>query len=205
VGNVADSVREIDAILKAKDEVREYLIRLTREIIRDSSTVITYVHLGKLNEAEDLINKLANVVRGLDDRLKEHPELRFSNLLYNALAEYVEALQLLHVVKYRELMPYNSINIHYIPYLQGVLDLVGELKRYILGCIRRNELAEAWNYFNIANEIYEAVRVLNYPDALLPGIRHKVDVTRRVLEDLRVLLVDIESRSKLISMLGRFH
>jgi translin len=199
--SISTYVKAIDEVLKIKDEVRELVIRATRDIVRESGLVITYVHTGRLDEAEELLRKLKLKIDELDSKLSLHPELKYSNLYLTALSEYVEALQFLNIVKFRCLKSPEEVGVHYIPYLQGILDLIGEIKRYILNLIRLNNISEAWVYFNIANEIYEGVRGLDYPDALIPGIRHKVDVARKLLEDLREFLIDMESRIKLIEFL----
>ena len=51
--------------------------------------------------------------------------------------------------------------------------------------------------------VYSELRKLDYPDALTPGLRHKVDVIRRVIEDLRAFIVDMEKRWTLIKLLER--
>jgi len=201
VSSVSVYVKAIDEVLRVKDEVRELVIRTTRDIVRESSLVVTYVHIGKLDEAEELLRRLKLKIDELDSKLNQHPELKYSNLYLTTLSEYVEALQFLSIVKFRCLKPPEEVGVHYVPYLQGILDLIGEIKRYILNLIKLNNISDAWVYFNIANDIYECVRGLDYPDALIPGIRHKVDVARRLLEDLREFLIDMESRIKLIEFL----
>lgn len=203
MSEVVKYVKSIDDLLKLKDSVREFLIRAVRDITRESSLAITYVHLGMVADAEELLNKLKIKVAELDSKLTQHPELKYSNLYLTALTEYVEAIQFLSVVKHKKLKSSEELEIHYIPYLQGMLDLVGELKRYALELVMSGRVSDAWEYFNIANEIYESIKVLDYPEALIPGVRHKVDVVRRTVEDLREFLIDIELRIKLINALNK--
>ncbi|RUM48149.1 MAG: haloacid dehalogenase, partial [Hyperthermus sp.] len=33
-----------------------------------------------------------------------------------------------------------------------------------------------------------------YPDALMPGVRHKIDVARRLIDDTKSLLLSIKAR-----------
>lgn len=203
MAEVSRYIRAIDEVLKSKDEVREHLIRAVRDIIRDSSLAITYIHLNKVSDAEELLRKLKHMINELDSRLNQHPELKYSNLYLSALTEYVEASQFFSLVKYGRLRSPEEMETHYIPYLQGMLDLVGELKRYSLELVKSGTIEDAWKYLNIANEIYESVKGLDYPEALIPGIRHKVDVSRKVLEDLREFLIDVELRIKLINTISK--
>ncbi len=203
MSEIINYVKSIDEILKSKDAVREHLIRTIRDITRESSLAITYVHLGRVGEAEEVLSKLRAKLSELDAELSPHPELKYSNLYLTALTEYVEAVQFLNIVKFKKLSSPDELGVHYIPYLQGILDLVGELKRYALELISSGTVSDAWDYFNIANNIYEAVKTLDYPEALIPGVRHKVDVMKKVLEDLREFLVDVELRTKLMDAIKR--
>lgn len=201
--DVVKYVRSIDDVLKLKDAMREYLIKVVRDITRESSIAITYIHLGKIDDAEEVLSRLKDKICELDSKLNPHPELKYSNLYLAALAEYVEAIQFLNIVKFEKLMSPDELGVHYISYLQGMLDLIGELKRYSLELIMSNTVSDAWKYFNIANEIYESIKALDYPEALIPGVRHKVDVSRKILEDLRELLIDIELRIKLMNFISK--
>ncbi len=201
MSNIDKYAKVVDEILRSKDTVREYLIRVSRDIIRNSGLAVTYIHLGRIKDAEELIGNVRALINELEEKLREHPELKHSNLYLSALSEYVEAVQLLSVVTYGCIKSLDELNVHYLSYVQGLLDLIGELKRYILSLIRLNDVEKAWTYFNIANDIYESFKGLDYPEALIPGVRHKVDVARRLLEDLRAFLVDVELRIRLINLL----
>jgi translin len=61
---------------------------------------------------------------------------------------------------------------------------------------------ESITIVRLISEIYSRLRYLDYPDSLVPGFKHKVDVMRRALEDLETLLVDVKSRRELISEIG---
>jgi len=37
--------------------------------------------------------------------------------------------------------------------------------------------------------IYLELRRLNYPDALTPGLRHKIDVARKLVEETRTIYI----------------
>jgi len=64
-------------------------------------------------------------------------------------------------------------------------------------------------YLDVMEAIYQWLKKLNYPDALMPGVRHKVDVARRLIEDTKVLYLNtinsyelrkrIEEVSKILS------
>ncbi len=191
----------IDSFLKEKDSVREDVIKKTREIIREAGYAVTDIHRGDVSSAELRIKNLRVKVIELLGQLRNHPEFLYSNLLYNALAEYAEAEIFYAIVVSNKLPTPSELNIHPIPYLQGLLDVVGEIKRYTISLLKNRDIKGAWRYFNIIETIYEVAKPLDYPDALVPGLRRKVDVARAIIENLRAFLIDIQSRLELISEL----
>lgn len=178
---------KIDAHLRARDEAREDAIKISREIVRASKTVISLVLKGRADEAEAAAAELAELARRLRERLSPYPELFYSGLAYGAFAEHVEAQLLLDVARRRDLRGYEELGVPPEAYLQGLGDLVGELRRMALEKIREGDEEEVWRLINIMEYIYGWLSTLDYPDAIVPGLRHKVDVARRLLDDTMAL------------------
>ncbi len=195
------NVREADEVLRRRDEVREHIIRISRDIIRESGYVITSLHNGKINEATQHLEKMNELFKEFSSILKNFPELRFTGLVFNAEAEYVEARILYDIAVRSEVPSIAELGTDPVSYLQGLLDVVGELKRLTLESVGRNDFDTAVNYFRVAEGIYEAIRPLDYPEALLPGVRRKTDVARAVVESLRSLLTDLRFRKELLDAL----
>jgi len=193
----------IDSILSSKDTVREEIIRLTREIIRLSSEATRNIHLGKHAEALESIKKARDLVAKISRVLADHPDLYYSGLVYNALSEYAEATITYFLVVEKKMPSYKDLNIPYVPYLQGLGDVVGEIRRYVLTLLSKGLVEEASLYLEVMERIYLWLRKLNYPDPLVPGLRHKVDVARRLLEDTRALLINTRNAIVLISRLEK--
>ncbi len=196
-----DSVREADEVLRRRDEVRERVIRISRDIVRESGYVVTSIHNGKIDEAFQHLEKLNELFKEFSSVLRDFPELRFTGLVYNAESEYVEARILYGIVVHGKAPSMAELGVDPVSYLQGLLDVVGELKRLTLESVGKKDFRTAMNYFRMAEGIYEAVRPLDYPEALLPGVRRKTDVARAVVESLRSLLTDLKFRKELLDAL----
>lgn len=201
---VNKSIREIERILQSKDSVREEAIRTCRDVIRLSKDVITYVHMGDLERARESLKRAEDLVRNVMQLVEPHPELKYSGLINNALSEFIEALLLLHLVSNGSIPTFNDLGFHYIPYLNGLCDFVGELKRMAIDAMRKDDYSYAQKLLQLMEWIYNEVKKLDYPEALVPGLRHKVDVMRKVIEDLRTFLLDLEKRWTLIRMLEKY-
>jgi len=194
---LGEEVDRIDKQLSIKDEVREKIIRITREIVRDSNSCISNIHLGKIDETRQLLDSLCDKVAKLKDIVRDHPDLYYSGTIYNALSEYVECLSLYSIIMGEGVPRLSDLNIPIPPYLQGLGDLVGELRRIALEMLRNDRVDEALVLLDLMETIYYKLRSLHYPDALTPGLRHKVDVARRLIEDTKALIIDIANRRKL--------
>lgn len=191
----------IESLLTIKDRVREEAIRVSREITRLSTEAIRLVHLRRFSEVEKLLNEASTVVKELLEKLSDHPDLMYCGLIHSCLAEYVEARILLDLTYERKLTSLRELGVPYIPYLQGLGDVVGELRRLAIDLIKTGAFSEASLYIDIMEEIYQRLRKLSFPDALTPGLRHKVDVARRLIEDTKILFINAYNASKLMEKL----
>lgn len=186
-------LEEINGILSEKDRVREEIIKLSRNVTRLSSLVVNYVHREKFEEAKSELTALREHVRKLLDLVKDHEDLKYSGIIYNSLSEYVEASLFYSVVVEHRFLTLHELDTLIVPYLQGLGDLVGELRRLVLRLLDQLRVEEAEKYLKIMEAIYEGIKVLNYPDPLIPGVRHKVDVAARLIEDTRVLILNTKN------------
>ncbi len=187
-------IEAIDRLLAVRDSAREEAIRISRDVIRLSKQVVNLVHKGDLEGASNTAKELESKVKELEERVAGFPDLYYSGLTYNALSEYVEASLLLDVALKRELRGFEELRVPPVPYLQGLGDLVGELRRLALEKVRSGDFSEAWRLYRIMESIYANLSKLEYPESLIPGVKHKVDVARRLLDETLALLVDLESR-----------
>lgn len=184
---------KIDEVLSFRDSVREELIKIGREVIRNSGYVITYIHSGKWGEAEENLRSLRESYIKLRETLSKHPCYEFSNMVIDYLSEYAEAEIFYNLIKNRKLVTARELGIDYVPYVLGLLDVIGELKRFILTLLSSEKLTPEVNeFFNLTEIIYEYLQHLDYPDAILPNARRKIDVARGIIESLRYLLIEIK-------------
>lgn len=187
----------IDGILSEKDLVRENAIKISRDIIRLSAESIRLIHLQKYSEAKEKLRDAEEKVKELVKLLSNHEDLFFSGLTYNCLSEFVEAYILYKLIVEKDMPSYEELKLPYIPFLQGLGDVVGELRRYIIDLLKEERYEESKEYLLVIETIYQMLKRLNYPDALTPGLRHKVDVARRLVEDTKVLYVSTVTAAKL--------
>lgn len=179
------------------EATREKLINIGRELSHLSKRAISSTLRGDRVGADRILGELSKVFKALVESVSPYPELYYSNSFYIAAAEYVEAVQLYSIAFEGKLKDLGELGVHSIPYILGTIDLIGELKRMSLELLRKEEYAESFKYFQFAEEIYEEFSEIDFADTVVPGLRRKLDIYRKVIDDWRVLLIDIESRIRL--------
>jgi len=180
----------IDNLLSVKDSVREETIKITREILRYSTEAVRLIHLEKYEEAWNNILKATELVSTVKEKLRDHLDLYYSGLVYNSLSEYVESYITYKLIVEKTIPSYEELQIPHVPFLQGLGDCIGEIRRHILTLLSKGDIEEAAEYLEVMETIYLLLRKLNYPDPLVPGLRHKVDVARRLIDDTKNLLIN---------------
>ncbi len=178
-----DEVLRVIDILYALDEAREELIKLCRHVGRLARQIVLRIHAGK--EVKGLLDEAAGKVKLILGYKDRYPELYHGGLVYDTLAEYVEAVSLASFVLEGRIPGFEELGVGAVPYLLGLADLIGELRRLVLSQIRDLDFGGAERTFKAMEEIYSALVQVAFPEAIVPGLRRKVDVAKRVIETTR--------------------
>ena len=179
---IADEAR---ADFAETHQAREQALRLSREIIRNSANSIRATHRGEYDEALALLSKLTGLVREMRDALRDHPSVYYAGYVEDAHKEYVEAHATLAFVRQSRLPTPGDLGIGPAPYLNGLADAVGELRRSILDALRREDLSQCENLLDIMDEVYSVLVSMDYPEAVTRGLRRSTDMVRGTLERTR--------------------
>jgi translin len=168
---------KVERRLEELERRREALLSLSRELIRLAGKAITLMHARRLAEAAALLARM----RRLERRLKAG-EKGMEYFSQQAHQEYVEAIAFYTVLKERRLVSPAESGSGEVPYLLGVMDLVGELKREIIDAIRAREYALADEYYALMKGIYDSTRHFRFANSVVPDFRRKQDTARIQLE-----------------------
>lgn len=190
LGGVSGYLSELEA-------ARESLLKVSRDVTLLSKRLVSYSIRGLRREAYEVRERLTATYRELLALVSRHPELYYSNLFYSVASEYAEAVQLLSVVFEGRLLTAEELGVHPVSYVLSLADLVGELKRASLEALRRGAYDESLRYLDVAEGVYEALESLGVSDAVVPGLRRKLDIYRKVIDDWKELLLDLRSRAEL--------
>jgi translin len=70
-------------------------------------------------------------------------------------------------------------------WLNGLAEAASELRRHLLDRLREGNLERAEELLGIMDGVYEALVVVEFPDAVTGGLRRTADALRAVLERSR--------------------
>ncbi|MEE8357958.1 MAG: hypothetical protein V3R82_00905 [Candidatus Hydrothermarchaeales archaeon] len=173
--NILSRIKEY---LDEKDGRREEVFKTSREIRRMSTKAIRSIHKEDFKIAKDLINqakKEVTLIKKEDNRY---------NFLDDSLQEYCEAVLTYAFIKKEKLLEPQELNVSPEAYVLGLADSIGELRRYILDSIRKDDFSEVEYFLDLMDEIYHEIAAFDYPTAVIP-LRRKQDIARSILEKTR--------------------
>ena len=200
--NLENRAEKIRLYFSTKDKAREKALRLSREIIRYSANAIRAVHRQEKLNAEQLLASAQALLKELtDDVLKKNNDLAYAGFVHDAQKELAEASTTLAIVAGKPLPEPEALGVSYPAYLNGLGEAVGELRRYILDSLRRNDLSRCEELLSIMDDIYSVLMTMDFPDGITYGLRRTSDAVRGILErtrgDLTLALRQQELEEKL--------
>ncbi len=178
-------MKDIDSSLRAKDEKREKVIIHSREVIRRAGSAVLAVHKRDIDGLEENMKQAKTALDAALKICRKHREFFFVGPMPQAFQEYAEAACVKAMVNNSPLPTPASLGIPVEPYVTGLADAVGEMRRYALDSLRRDNLEEAERALGVMEDIYTALKGLDFPRAVVPNLRRKVDIMRRLLEETR--------------------
>ena len=175
----------VRATLDDKYRVREIGLSNSRRIIRLSANAIRSIHRGETAAAVGLMEEAGALLAETQDALADHADILYAGFVGDASKEYAEA-RLTAALAAGEPLPLpDEIGVRAAPYLNGLGEAVGELRRRMLDLLRAGDLAAAEGTLEAMDTIYELLADLDYPDGMTGGLRRTTDVARALIERSR--------------------
>lgn len=171
--------------LDRKNAAREQALRWSRELVRACANSIRAVHRREFSVAEELLGQAHTLNDQICSLLAEMADVYWTGYVQDAQKELVEACCTLALVKGSALPDPEALGIAPAPFLNGLAEAVGELRRYVLDMLRRGEVDGCERLLGAMDDIYSLLVTLDYPDALTGGLRRTTDSTRGILEKTR--------------------
>ncbi|UCE11675.1 MAG: hypothetical protein JSW61_07035 [Candidatus Thorarchaeota archaeon] len=201
---LSEILQEITREIELDDEVREKVLPLARSAVRLCGESIKKSHRGQFDEARRLIQEAQNTIMDAEKELSRSRFLSQSRPLDTSYQELAEAANLLSILDNGSFTEPSKHDIPSRPYLTGLADTIGELRRATLDCLRSDNVRKAENLLSTMEEILEGLGAIDYPHALVPELRRKCDIGRGVVERTRGDVTTAVRQEKLVGELSKF-
>ena len=168
-----------------KNEVREQAHESMRKATSQSKQAILLIHQKKYVDAEKLIESAKEKIANLHDLAKQYPEIVYGGMFSAALQEYSEARIFLTLIKESRFITPAEVNVPSVDYVLGLADVIGEYRRLALDNLREGEVKKGEECLEIMDQVFIQLLALDEAYMLVPGLRHKSDAARRIIEATR--------------------
>ncbi len=189
------------AVLDARFAAREKAITESRKVIRSAANGIRALHRSEWDEADRLISEAEATLSVITGALAENPELMSHAVVQDAEKEYAEARITQAVFTESDIPSLGALGIDPVPYLHGLGEAVGEMRRRMLDLLRADGLNEAEQLLEVMDQIVDLLAQVDYPDGMTNGLRRTTDVSRALVErsrsDLTATVVQERLRQEL--------
>ncbi|MEM0058427.1 MAG: hypothetical protein QXG09_06120 [Candidatus Bathyarchaeia archaeon] len=178
-------LRKVRKELKEKERVKDKIQADMRRVTSLSKQAILFIHQKRLKEAEKLLERAREIILRLNGMAKTHPDVIHSGLYDIALQEYAEANIFLALVERGRYVVPAEINVPPVDYVLGLADVIGEYRRLALDALREGDVKRSEECLRVMDEIYTELMAMDEAYMLVPGLRRKCDIARKVIETTR--------------------
>jgi translin len=185
LSSLENVISQIKTDLMANNEVREETHESMRKATSLSKQAILLIHQKRLPDAEQMVENAKEIISILQTKAEECPEIIYGGMFSAALQEYAEANILLILVKESRFVTPTEIRVPPVDYVLGLADVIGEYRRLALDNLRDGEVDKGVQCLEIMDQVFIQLLALDEAYMLVPGLRHKSDIARRIIESTR--------------------
>jgi translin len=197
-------MQEIKSELMAKNQIREDTHESMRKTTSLSKQAILLIHQKRFGDAQEMVACTKERIVNLQTQAKQYPEIVYGGMLSAAFQEFSEANIFLVLVREDRFVTPAEINVPSVDYVLGLADVIGEYRRLALDNLREGEVAKGEKCLEIMDQIFIQILALDEAYMLVPGLRHKSDTARRIIESTRGDITLEVRRKSLEDQLKRF-
>jgi translin len=177
--------------LEQYDQMREHLIKRSRDILKDSKAAIYALHRGNAQEATSLLDAARKAIADCETLLQKDPHLGAVGAYHEALEEYTEAACYHGVLAERKLPTPQQLRVDTETYLPGLCDLAGELTRKAINSVIDGDTKAALELRDLVHAIHDELLLFNFGNT---PVRRKFDLIKYSLEKLDEMALKLKLR-----------
>jgi translin len=180
-GTVEDVIEQLDAA----NQAREAALPACRRVIRAAGSSIRAVHRLDAAGAATIAAESEAALREAQTVLAPYPAVAHAGFLHDAEKEYVEARAVAALVAGKPVPGPDALGVSPTAWMRGLAEAASELRRHLLDRLREGTVDRAESLLAAMDDVYGALIVVDYPDAVTNGLRRTLDALRAVLERSR--------------------
>jgi translin len=179
---IAEQIRKT---FESRTSARDQALAQARRLTRACSLAIRAVHRDETDTMNAHLQEASQLADTLRDSLSTYPDLFYAGYTQDALKEFVEANVTCALIRNEPLQTPEELVVEPATYLNGLAEVVGELRRRSLDILRHGYSPEVERLLGIMDEIYSVLVTMDYPDAITNGLRRQTDLARSIIEKTR--------------------
>ncbi len=169
----------------ARTAARDTALAQARQLTRACSLAIRAVHRDETDTMDTHLQEARKLADTLRDSLASFPDLFYAGYTQDALKEFVEANVTCALIRNEPLQTPEELAVEPSTYLNGLAEVVGELRRRTMDILRHGYSTEGERLLGYMDEIYSIMVTMDYPDAITNGLRRQTDLARGIIEKTR--------------------
>ncbi len=204
MANLKAILKQLKEELAQKDKVRENAHQKMRKTTSLSKQAILLMHQKKYDKAGKLIESAREIISQLQSSAEGYPEIIYGGMFSAALQEYAEANIFHGLIHEARFVTPNEVKVPAVDYMLGLADVIGEYRRLVLDALREGDAEKGQEYLKTMDGIYIELMEMDEASMLVPGLRRKCDVARRIIEATRGDVTQEVRRKSLENYLKQF-
>jgi len=169
----------------ARTAARDNALAQARQLTRACSLAIRAVHRDETDTMNLHLQEARKLADTLRDSLAAYPDLFYAGYTQDSLKEFVEANVTCALIRNEPLQTPEELAVEPATYLNGLAEVVGELRRRVMDILRHGYSTEVERLLGYMDEIYSVLVTVDYPDAITNGLRRQTDLARGIIEKTR--------------------
>lgn len=176
---LSDRIRES---FERQNDIRDEALAQSRNLTRHAARAIRAIHREDSNLAQQHLSEANILAKAMREGLSNEPDLYFSGYVQDALKEYCEAHLTVATILNKDWPTPEDLQVAFATYLNGMSEVVGELRRRIMDIMRSGHSQEVERLLEVMDDIYAQLVTMDFPDALTYGLRRRTDIARSIIE-----------------------
>src|SRR5512139_3847282 len=180
--SIAEAIRQHFDVRTARGDEA---LKQARQLTRACSLAIRAVHRDDKEAMDANLAEAQSLADKLRDELRQYPDLFYAGYTQDSLKEFVEANVTCALIQNQPLQTPTELRVEDATYLNGLAEVVGELRRRTLDILRSGYSEAAERLLTHMDDIYSVLVTMDYPDAITNGLRRQTDLARGIIEKTR--------------------